>query len=429
MKSEFLASDPQTRRTFAEHVAKTVLGVTALPSFTRAAGAPAPPDSTKLPGFGKAKHVIWLQMEGGMSHIDTLDPKEGATKGPKDPIKTKSGYSLGGFLPKLAAEQSGRLTIIRSMTSKTGVHASGQYIMRTAYEQRSTIKHPTLGAWAQHLLGPSHKTLPSSVCINRNPGHGNGFFPASHSPLPVGNPESGIQFAQFRAPVSVIDKRMALLDKLDAGFRAKFHDANLKSYADFYDNTLALLKGEELKAFQLASEPEELRERYGRTELGQGCLLARRLVESGIRFVEVAAGGWDMHTDLADRMEDRGAALDTALAALLGDLQSRGLLESTLVVLCSEFGRTPEVTGDGGRNHYPKVFSTLLAGAGVRGGFIYGASDSRGANVADRQASIQDFHSTVGHVMGMKVDQIVMSPSNRPFTVGDRGSVLADVLA
>lgn len=428
MKSELLSLDSITRRAFAEHVAKAALGVTVLPDMLRGADSAAI-DHTTLPGFGKAKRVIWMQMEGGMSHIDTLDPKEGATKGPKDPIKTKAGYMLGGFLPKLAAGHSEKLTIIRSMTSKTGVHASGQYLMRTAYEQRGTIQHPTLGAWAQKLLGPSHKTLPSSVCINRNPGHGNGFFPAAYSPLPVGNPDQGLQFARFRTSGDIIDRRMALLNKVDSDFRSKFHDTNLKSYGDFYDSTLQLLKGEELKAFQIASEPAELREKYGSSDLGQGCLLARRLIENGIRFIEVASGGWDMHTDLEDRMEDKGAALDSALSALLDDLASRGLLESTLVVLCSEFGRTPEITGDGGRNHYPKVFSTLLAGAGVKGGFIYGSSDKEGASVADKQASIQDFHSTIGHAMGMNVNEVVMSPSNRPFTVGDKGSVLAEVLA
>lgn len=428
MKSDLLSLDSLTRRAFAEHVAKAALGVTILPNLLRGAGTTGV-DNTKMPGFGTAKRVIWMQMEGGMSHIDTLDPKDGDSKGPKDAIKSKAGYMLGGFLPKLAAEQSDKVTIIRSMTSKTGVHAAGQYVMRVAYEQRGTIQHPTLGAWAQQLLGPSHKTLPSSVCINRNPGHGNGFFPASFSPLPVGNPETGLQFAQFRTTTDVIDKRMALLNKVDAEFRGKFHDTNLKSYGDFYDNTMQLLKGDELKAFDLASEPADLREKYGKSDLGQGCLLARKLIENGIRFVEVASGGWDMHTDLAGRMEDKGTALDTALSALLGDLAERGLLESTLVVLCSEFGRTPDVTGDGGRNHYPKVFSTLLAGAGIKRGFIYGSSDARGANVADKQATIQDFHSTVGHVMGMNVDQVVMSPSNRPFTIGDKGAVIQDVLA
>lgn len=419
--------DSLSRRAFAEKVARATLGVTILPTLARSAET-AEVNHTEWPGFGKAKRVIWLQMEGGMSHIDTLDPKTGDTKGPKDPIVTKAGYSLGGFLPTLAAEQADKLAIIRSMTSKTGVHASGQYLMRTAYEQRGTIKHPTLGAWAQQLLGPSHKTLPSSACINRNPGHGNGFFPASHSPLPVGNPERGLQFAQFRAPAATIDKRMALLDKVDAEFRSKFHDTNLKAYGDFYANTLQLLKGEELRAFQIAEEPEALREKYGKSELGQGCLLARRLIENGIRFVEVASGGWDMHTDLEDRMGEKGNALDTALSALIGDLESRGLLDSTLIVLCSEFGRTPEVTGDGGRNHYPKVFSTLLAGAGVKRGFIHGASDAKGANVADKQTSIQDFHATIGHLMGMNTHEVVMSPSNRPFTIGDKGSVIADVL-
>ncbi|MCA1964439.1 MAG: DUF1501 domain-containing protein, partial [Prosthecobacter sp.] len=149
---------PVSRRLFAEQVAKAALGVTLLPHLMPAQEASATPDVRSLPGFGKAKNVIWLQMIGGMSHIDTLDPKTGDSKGARDPIQTKADYQLGGYLPTLASEHADKLAIIRSMTSKTGVHASGQYLMRTGYEQRGTIKHPVLGAWAQELLGKSSKT-------------------------------------------------------------------------------------------------------------------------------------------------------------------------------------------------------------------------------------------------------------------------------
>ena len=418
--------DPQSRREFVERLAYTTLGVTALGTL-RAADEEVAPDNTKLPGFGSAKAVIWLQMVGGMTHIDTLDPKDGDTKGPKDPIKTKAGYMLGGALPTLAADHSDKLAIIRSMTSKTGVHQAGQYVMRTGYEQRGTVKHPNIGAWAQNLLGPSSKTLPSSVCINRGPDAGNGFFAAGYAPLPIHDPEAGLQYASGDASTELLNKRLALLNKLDGSFRAKFQDINLKSYTDFYDNTLQLMSSSDLKAFKLTEEGEDLRDKYGRNKFGQGCMLARRLVENNVRFVEVTSGGWDMHNDIDDGLDEKGAELDQGLSALLADLQSRGLLAKTLVVLCSEFGRTPKINSRSGRDHYPKVFSTLLVGAGIKGGTIYGSSDKSGSEVADKQATIPDFHSTVGHALGLNVDQVVMSPSGRPFTVGDKGKVIPDV--
>jgi hypothetical protein len=429
MNSPFLAMNPVSRRVFAEHLAKASLGVTLLPHLVPAADTAPGADPKTLPGFGKAKNVIWLQMIGGMSHIDTLDPKTGDSKGARDPIQTKAGYQLGGYLPSLAKDHSDKLAIIRSMTSKTGVHASGQYLMRTGYEQRGTIRHPVLGAWAQEILGKSSKTLPSSVCVNRGPEHGNGFFSAAYSPLPIHDPEAGLQYSEFAAGAEVMSKRLALLNKVDAGFRAKFQDTNLKAYSDFYDDTLKLLSSEDLSAFKLADEKTEEREKYGMNKFGQGCMLARRLVERGVRFIEVTQGGWDMHNDIDDGMEENGTVIDTAISALLSDLQSRGLLASTMVVLCSEFGRGPKINSRNGRDHHPKVFSTMLAGGPVKGGTIYGSSDKEGNAVADKQTTIQDFHSTVGHAMGMDVNQVVMSPSNRPFTVGDKGEVIKDVLS
>jgi len=415
--------DPLSRRSFCEKWAKASLGVTVLHGLGGRAFA-----ENAGPGFGKAKNIIFLQMIGGMSHIDTLDPKEGPTQGPMAPVSTKAGLQLGGTMQNLA-KQADKVCIIRSMTSKTGVHASGQYLIRSGYEQRGTIQHPNIGAWAQHFKGESHKTLPSSVCINRQPNAGNGFFPASYSPLPILDPEAGLQYAQGDVEGDVMQKRLAMLDKLDAGFRERFQTAAVKSYSQFYEKTVAIMSSTDLAAFRLGEEPDELREKYGRNNFGQGCLLARRLIEKGIRYVEVASGGWDMHNNIEEGLEEKGAELDVALAALLEDLSQRGLLESTLVVLCSEFGRGPRINGNGGRDHHPKVFSTLLAGGGVKGGFVYGASDKEGNSVADKQTSVQDFLSTVGWSLGLPVDEVVMSPTNRPFTVGDKGKPVMDVFA
>ena len=422
--------DPLSRRAFVERWAKTTLGVTVLHSTSHSmlAAEKAASNPAAGPGFGKAKNLIFLQMIGGMTHIDTLDPKEGDTKGPKDPIKTKAGLQLGGTMVKLA-EQADKISVVRSMSSKTGVHASAQYLIRTGYEQRGTIKHPALGAWVQHFKGASHKTLPSSVCVNRQPNNGNGFFPAAFSPLPILDPDVGLQNSQPDVSADIMHKRMALLDKLDAGFRARFQTASVKSYTEFYENTVKIMSSTDLEAFSLADEPEALKEKYGKNKFGQGCLLARRLIEKGVRCIEVASGGWDMHNNIDEALDDRGAEMDQGVAALLEDLSSRGLLDSTIVVLCSEFGRGPKINGNAGRDHHPKVFSTMLAGGGIKGGFVYGASDKGGFEVADKGVTVQDFLSTVGWSLGLPIDEVVMSPSNRPFTVGDKGTAILDLFA
>lgn len=280
-------SDPLSRRLFVERCAKAAFGLSVLP--TRPVGAAeAPLTETRGPGFGSAQRIIFLQLRGGMSHIDTFDPKEGASKGPKGAISTKAGFQLSEYLPKTAAVAD-QLCVIRSMSAKVGVHASASYLMRTGYEERGTIKHPMLGAWAQHFLGASHPHLPSSVAINRGSEHGNGFFPATYSPLPIIDPDAGLQYSVPYAGMKTMEDRLAMADRLDAGFRERFPDANLKAYNDFYEATMRLMRSTDLKAFNLGEETAAVKEAYGTSKFGRGCLLARRLVESGVRFVEVSS--------------------------------------------------------------------------------------------------------------------------------------------
>lgn len=421
--------DPLSRRAFCERWAKAALGVSVLSGAGRLGWAAETADiPASGPGFGKAKNIIFLQMIGGMSHIDTLDPKVGETQGPKVPIATKADFQLGGTMTQLA-QQADKVSIIRSMTSKTGVHASGQYLIRSGYEQRGTIQHPNMGAWAQHFHGSSHPTLPSSVCVNRQPQNGNGFFPASYSPLPILDPASGLQYAKSDTSEETMAKRIALLEELDSGFRDRFQTASVKSYTQFYEKTVNIMSSTDLAAFQLSEEPAEVRERYGDNKLGQGMLLARRLVEKGIRYVEVAGGGWDMHNNIEEDLEERGTELDVALAALLDDLQQRGLLETTLVVLCSEFGRSPKLNANGGRDHHPRVFSTLLAGGGIKGGYVHGSSDAQGNAVSEAEVTVPDFLATVGWSLGLPLTEEAMSPSGRPFTVSNKGKPVLDLFA
>jgi hypothetical protein len=427
--------DPIQRRAFVERCARYAFGLTVLPVFAgrafaaadKAAAASAITSAARSAGFGKAKHVIFLELQGGLSHIDSFDPKTGDTKGPGAPISTKADFQLTEYLPE-TAKIADKITVIRSMSAKVGVHANAQYLMRTGYEKRGTIIHPMLGAWAQHYLGPSSKTLPSTVCVGRAANHGNGYFPAAFSPLPILDPDQGL--ANSTSPVSadVQTKRVGLLEQLDATFGKKMADENVKAYGDFYDTTLQLMKSSDLKAFDLNAESAETRAKYGRTKFGQGCLLARRLVENGVRFVEVQSGGWDMHKQLADGMEDRGGDFDRTFAALVSDLDARGLLDSTLVAVTTEFGRKPQFDG-GGRGHHPLVFSTALAGGGVKRGYVHGASDAKGYEPEKDPMTVGSFHATIAYAAGLPIENEVMTPSGRPMTVGNKGKPAMGVFA
>ena len=416
--------DPLDRRTFVQRCAHLAFGLSVLPAF--AAEKSAAPVARGA-GFGKAKRIIFLELQGGLSHIDTFDPKTGDSKGPGNPISTSADFQLTEYLPE-TAKIANKIAVIRSMTAKVGVHANAQYLMRTGFEKRGTIIHPMLGAWAQNYLGPSHKTLPSTVCVNRAANHGNGYFPAAFSPLPILDPDEGLANSVSRVSGDVQQKRITLLEQLDAGFGKQMADENVKSYGDFYDTTLQLMKSSDLDAFDLNKEPSAMREKYGRSKFGQGCLLARRLVESGVRFVEVQSSGWDMHRQLEDAMEDRGAEFDRVFAALVSDLDSRGLLDSTLVAVTTEFGRKPSFDGSG-RGHHPVAFSTALAGGGVKRGYVHGSSDEKGYAPKTLPMTVGEFHASIAWAAGLPIEQEVITPSGRPMTIGNKGKPAMELFA
>ena len=414
MKQLLNSLDTTTRRKFVERCAAASFGLSILPPTPLVA---ANFTDQKPAAFGQAKSVIWLMLSGGLSHIDSLDPKEGKSKGPAKTISTSADFQVTNFFPKFASIAN-RVCVIRSMEAKIGVHAPAQYFMRTAFEKRGTILHPNLGAWGSHYLGRSSDTLPSSVCINRRSDQGNGFFPSSYAPLAIGDPTQGINDVTSIGGTSAAKKRLTLLNGLDADFRRKFDDKGVKAYNGFYDDALALMKSKELKAFDLSSESQEQREAYGNNPFGQGCLLARRLVDSGVRFVEVKHDGWDHHKALADEMGEVAPVFDQAFATLINDLEQRGMLDSTLVVVATEFGRKPDFDGDG-RSHHPVCFSTVLAGGGTKPGFVYGKSDDAGFYVDDDAVSVGAFHASIAFAAGMEIEKPATSPSGRPMTVGD----------
>jgi hypothetical protein len=410
-----------SRRRFVERIAKSALGLTVLPTIGYTA------DGVRGTGFGKAKNIIFLQARGGMSHVDTFDPKEGGSKGPAEAISTSADFQVTSYLPE-TAKVADRLSVIRTMTAKIGVHGPAQYFMRTGFAERTTVKHPNLGAWAQHYLGTSHETLPSSACINDGPRYGNGFFEPSFSPIPIHNPMTGLKNVDVSGGADQLKEKLDLAQDLSVGFMDKYPDANVSAYREFYDNTLRLLRSEDLSAFDITQEPNVVRERFGMGQFGQGCLLARRLVQAGVRYVEVSSEGWDMHNTLEADMEEVAPSFDQAYAALIQDLEASGLLDSTLVVLATEFGRKP-TWGGKGRGHYPLCFSTVLAGGGVKRGYVYGASDEEGRH-PDKPTTVEDFHATIGWAAGMPIEEPFITSTGRPFQVGGPAAkVVHDVFA
>lgn len=410
--AELAGKDSLSRRLFMEKTANLTLGV----STAAAMGSLVPGRVAQAAeGGGKAKSLIYIYVSGGMSHLDTFDPKTSSdVMGTiSEGVSTKGDFQLGNRFEKLS-QQADKISVINSMSSQNGAHEQGRYQMLTGYEQRATIVHPTIGPFAQELLGRRNEILPDSVLVNQSTSNA-GYLDPSLSPLPIADPEGGVPNTFLLTDEERFERRMEIAQKLGQNFVSKYKYTAPKSYVEYYDQANKLLKSDALEAFDLSGESN--RELYGMTRGGQGCLLARRLVEKGVRVVEVHIGGWDMHDTIDTSLNSKVPELDQALAGLIQDLSDRGMLDSTMVAVGTEFGRTPNINGNGGRDHYPIAFSTMLAGGGIKGGFKYGSTDKQGKKVSDENKKVRptDFLATIGHGMGIPLETVIYSASRRPF--------------
>jgi hypothetical protein len=423
------------RRELMSYAARTMLGVSVggLVLGRNALGNEA--TSGGSAAAGKAKNVIILRMRGAMTHIDTFDPKPGREEqGETKVIPTKTaGIQLGEYLPELA-KLTNDMAIIRSVTTTTADHQQATYLLQTNYRAIASIVHPAMGAMANHMLGSRKKTLPDYVVVGQGERHpGAGYLDSKFTPVPVGDPNLGLQNttrpkylndAQFK-------ERLDLINKFGSSFRRKYPQKQVEAYGEFYRQAVELMSSEDLKAFDLNQEKDTIRDAYGRTQFGQGALLARRLVEHDVRWVEVSFGNWDMHDGIYEdnRLPAMAGELDNVMAALINDLKARGLLKSTLVVLASEFGRSPKINDRAGRDHHPGVFSCVLAGAGIKGGLAYGKSDEKAFRPAENAVDIADVNATVGAALGLKLDKEVISKSGRPFKFAHDGKPITAILS
>lgn len=431
-----------TRRKIVGTLAQSLLGVSVVPAISAFGESPqlgiagngdAASFAVGSSTGGKAKSVIYLFLTGGLSQIDSFDPKpEHENQGPIGALKTKvPGIQVAEFFPHMAKRMQ-HCCVLRTLVSTQGAHDEGRYFMRTSYTPIETIRHPGLGAWASHFL-KEKKVFPQNVRIGEESAAlGSGFLAARHSPLPIINPADGLK--NIQPPSSLdsksSDKRLERLRAMNQKFANKHGNRRAKAHVELFDEAVQLMQSKDLSAFDLNQAKPETRDRYGRTPLGQGLLLAKRLVEKGTRFIEVNDPGWDTHTHNFSRMNKKGTVLDQSLSALLEDLHSSGMLNETLVVVATEFGRTPKIVGERvGRDHFPKAFSCLLAGGGVKAGYAFGETDCSGMETLTRSVTVQQFNATIAHAMGLPLDVKVQSPSKRPFTIADKQEPVLEVFA
>ncbi len=425
MKSDLNKADELTRRQFMANAAKTYLGVGLSPMLGASLASKALAQSGGKSQAAEA--VIFLNMHGGMSHIDTFDvkPNNKEVQGPVNAINTSAdGIQISQYLPKTAAVMD-KICVIRSMSNQNGDHFRGQYMLHRNYSPRATITHPTVGSWVMKVKGRKNKEIPGFVTIGSGASAASpGFFGVKFGGVPLGRPDEGLKDSTIAGSVSVedFDRRLKLADALNKDFHSKHNNTEALAYDELYDEAVRLMKSEDLKAFDIRDEPQSERKAYGDHSFGQGCMLARRLVEHGVRYVEVGLGGWDTHYGNFTAVEARCKVLDQAYANLLIDLESKGLLDTTIVALSTEFGRTPTIKANhnNGRDHHPGAYSSLLAGGGIKGGMVYGSTDDNGNRVKKNRVSTEDFNATIAHGLGIDTTSVLLSPSGRPFKIGGK---------
>jgi hypothetical protein len=406
--------------------------------------APLANATAREPARKRACILLW--MNGGPSTIDLFDLKPGHENG--GPFRERDtavpGLKISEHLPKIA-ERMKHVALVRSMTSKEGDHGLATFFNHTGYPSRGPIRYPSLGSLVAKELGSDDAALPNFVSVApfrvfNAAAHGPGFLGPRYAPLAVGESALGgpqqpgddagraLQVEDLGLPAGVsterFDARWELTATLQRDFAAERPDPAARGHQTAYDRAAKLMRSAAATALKLDDEPGKLRDAYGRNVFGQGCLLARRLIESGVPFVEVALGGpggvaWDTHVDNFDRVKQLSGTLDASWSALIDDLKDRGLLETTTIVWMGEFGRTPKINGSNGRDHFPNAWTAALSGGRVKGGQAVGKTSKDGTTVEDRPVSVPDFLATVCKALGIDPGTQNMSNTGRPIPVVD----------
>ncbi|WP_435010136.1 DUF1501 domain-containing protein [Tundrisphaera lichenicola] len=428
MSDRLVVPGGMSRRHFLGHMATTALAVPAM-QFAGALRA----NAQQLRKQNKSMIVLW--MSGGPSHLDTWDLKPDSEKngGEFKPIATSApGVMISEHLPTIAGQMK-HLSVIRSLNSKEGNHDRGEYMMHTGYAPNPTVVHPSFGSVCSYELGERLENfdLPHCISINR-PSEGAGFLGMAHSPFVVNNPNEKI--ANLDPPKDINEMRMRrrvqMLGMTEDNFVAQKRGSFASDHKAVYAKTFRMMTSQYADAFRLDREKDAVRDAYGRGTFGAGCLMARRLIERGVTYVEVSLGGWDTHADAFNTLSNTlQPQLDKGMGSLVADLAQSGLLEKTMVVWMGEFGRTPKINQNGGRDHWPRSWSVVMGGGGLKGGQTIGATDKDGVDVIDQPVGVMDLIASMSKGMGIDVATQYTTPRGRPIKVVDGGAPIPQLFA
>ena len=376
----------------------------------------------------QGRSMILLWMQGGPSQMETFDPKPGHENGgPTKAIDTAvPGIHIANGWEQTAKVMQ-EIALIRSMTNREGNHQRATYQMHTGYVPSGSVKHPSLGANIASQLANPDFDLPAVVSVG--PTVGAGFLGVDYEPFVVGNPGQLPANVARPVPEKRYNRRLRLLGRLEEDFADRGGKVVVDNHRRLYGKASNMVLSSQVKAFDINNESQDLRDRYGNTNFGRGCLLARRLVEAGTTFVEVRSGGWDTHQDNFDRVSTLAGQVDPAMATLIADLKERGQLERTLVVWMGEFGRSPRVNPRTGRDHYPRVFNMAMAGGGVKGGQVIGSSTGNGTAVKDGRVTVADLFCSICRSLNVDPRTENISPLGRPMKIVDGGKVVEQLFS
>ena len=407
-----------TRRAMMGATGATVLGLSVRDLIAYAGSSHAP----------TAEHVILFWNGGGMSHVDTWDPKPGRpVQGDLEPINTTvPGIQISEIFPQVA-QQMEHAALIRSIAGTQGDHGRATYNLQTSYLPGPNLRHPGFGSVVAHELDQKGD-LPTYVSISGQAPRA-GYLGQKCEAYYVSAPGDKDPYLAFPEGIAEVrgNRRLEVLEKYNKKFASKNDDPRLSATQTSIDDAVRLMRSPALEAFELQKVPSETLERYGDTAFGRGALLARRLVENGVRFVQVNRGGFDTHSNNFPAMQAHGDVMDPALASLIQDLKDRGMLDKTLIMMVSEFGRTPRINDNAGRDHWAAVFSCFMAGGGIKGGQGIGSSDEDAMRPQDRPVEVADLHATLCHALGINHEKEVMTPLQRPMKLVDGGSPVMEL--
>ena len=378
----------------------------------------------------RRKSAILLWMSGGPATIDIWDLKPGApTGGEFRPIATSGDAQIVEHMPQMA-KQMHHMAIVRSMSTREADHGRGRYYMHTGYVPNPSIEHPGYGSVVSHELFDQRQELeiPPFVAVDGG-SVGPGFLGMAWAPFTV-NSNGQVRNLQMGIEGDRLAQRLKTLELIEKGFISQNRGSAAEDHMKILGKTVNLMTSEQMAAFRVQSEPEEVRERYGNTAFGRGCLLARRLVEAGVPFIEVDYGGWDNHANIFPTLrDDKLPTMDTAMSALVEDLEYRGLLQDTVIIWMGEFGRTPRINGGAGRDHWARAWSTVVGGSGIKGGIAVGETNSDGTMVETEPYTSQDLMASVCKALGISLETTFTSRSGRPMKIANAGKVISELFA